>query len=279
MRSRPGRRLRATTGALAAVRRRFTKSSSILSFMKPSCPRTTWPGASGVLETRIGFGSVAVTVVSPLRFASPSTGPFHGHATAAAREPRGTVASSMAASSHLRTSSRRRAICSWPRQRCARTKVSTLSTRPSAPSPMLVCHRAIRNGSPWARLRKKPVFVSAIMGLEFEKSPPRQTAVKNGHPWKRSKGTARAAGRMSSVQKEVACSRHRLPRRHRGVLADLHEAKRRRNQRPVRFGGIGNLYVTMYPDAQFAAQDVELFRLQASRCSAMASSPARVHSA
>jgi len=23
----------------------------------------------------------------------------------------------------------------------------------SAPSPMLVCHRAIRNGSPWARLR------------------------------------------------------------------------------------------------------------------------------
>ena len=35
---------------------RLTKSSCMLSFMKPSCPRTTAPGASGLLETRMVRG-------------------------------------------------------------------------------------------------------------------------------------------------------------------------------------------------------------------------------
>src|ERR1044072_10008697 len=66
----------------------------MLSFMKPSCPRTIWPGASGSRETRIGAVRLAVTAVLRCRSQRRrQAGPFHTHGRAAARGQRGTIVS------------------------------------------------------------------------------------------------------------------------------------------------------------------------------------------
>ena len=170
----------------------------MLSFMKPSCPRTTWPGASGVLETRIGFASVAVTVVSPLRFASPSTEPFHGHATAAARGQRRTVVS---------PGGNRFARDPRATTQSATTRaLLNIGHLHSLMLPMLVCHRANRNGSQRARLHKKRVFVSAIMGLASKNRRRGKLRSKMVTLGKRRKRAARTAG--ASVRSEK-----RLPAR------------------------------------------------------------------
>ena len=149
-------RLSLRSAGLRAGRRAVARGRSALCAVERRRKRR--PGSNFAAKTpacaarKPGYG----TCIAVDRLAS-LLGPFDRHATAAARGQRGTIVSpggnGFARDPRAtKRSATRRALLDTGRHH-------------SLMLPMLVCHRADRTGSQRARLHKKRVSVSAIMGL------------------------------------------------------------------------------------------------------------------